>query len=152
MEVLYRPGVQNAEAVFAPSDMHLRLNLAIDTPFVSGWSSCPYHLEQLVASQGARGGAESLLAQYDREIGLAVDARKLKRIRCRKLVSGVSPVVGNIHPVHAQPIVVGSLLLEVVVIPKGMHRFTRVAARMASCRERINAGIGVDVMIVLEQS
>src|SRR6185369_11869432 len=108
IERLYRPRIQYSEPILAPSDVHLRLNLAVDTPLVSRRCACPHNLEQLVAPVG-RGGAESLLGEYERDVGFAVYSRQLKRSLCGKLVTRVRLIVRNVHPVQAQVVVVRSL-------------------------------------------
>ena len=96
------------------------------------------------------GRAESLERENQRDIGDAEVGRQPNRSRRVELPRWTLVVIQKIRPVHAQVVVVRSLGHHVIVKPHGVLPFAWIAFRKSP--EGINAGVGIGVMIVLEQS
>ena len=143
--ILSRSGVENAEPIFAPSDHHFRLNLAVDDPFIGAARRIDHFIAAIRVEI-----AESLIGKNQRKVGDTVVSRQLQRAIARVFMAWIGGVIDDVHSVHAQEVIIERELCAVVVEPERAHLFpwitnpvkTRVSAK------RVDTGIDIWVKMV----
>src|SRR4051794_6679978 len=113
------PGVEQAEAVTALSDLEERLRPAFDEEHVA---EDAVGVERVECEQ-AGGGVEQLVAEDERDVPL----REARQVQPRGLVAGVVPVEDHGRPDQALVGVLGGVVDAVVVVPQEAERLLHVA-------------------------